>query len=144
MDTRKEFQERIFKIPRKARLMKTFPDITPLVDVVFLLIIFFMLSSSFVQPSGIKVSLPKAVTADVLQKGKFIIVVSAENLIYFNDKPISLKQLRKLISSNKKKIKSILIKADSMSSFGRIIEIWDICRDFRISQVNIATVKSKK
>lgn len=143
MNRWKQYQQQIFKIPRKTEAMRVFPDITPLIDVVFLLIIFFMLSSSFVRPAGIKVSLPKAVTAEVLQNEKFVITITAENIIYFKEKAITLMELKELLSSNKGKIKSILIKADNMASLGRVIAIWDICRELGFNQVNIATLEKR-
>jgi biopolymer transport protein ExbD len=142
MNRWEEFQVRVFKIPRKTRLLKGDLDITPLIDCVFLLLIFFMLTSSFVKPAGIRVSLPKTVTADVLQEEKFVVVISADDIIYLDEKPISLDDLRERLKEAK--VGSILIKADKRASLGRVIEIWDLCREIGIERVNIATVQMRK
>ena len=142
MNRWEEFQVRVFKIPRKTRLLKGDLDITPLIDCVFLLLIFFMLTSSFVKPAGIKVSLPKTVTADVLQEEKFVVVVSADDIIYLEEKAVSLDDLRERLKQAK--VDSILIKADKRASLGRVIEIWDLCREIGIERVNIATVQMRK
>jgi biopolymer transport protein ExbD len=114
-------------------------DIAPLIDVVFQLLIFFMLTSSFIFQPGIKVKLPKAVTSEVIQKESIIIIVSGENVIYLNGKVVTMKELRKkLISAAKKQI-PLLIKSDRRASLGRIVEIWDLCRELGISRINIAT-----
>ncbi len=112
-------------------------DIAPLVDVVFLLIIFFMLTSSFVFQPGIKVNLPKAITSEVLGQESTIVTVTGENLVYCNGKLVTTKQLEAELKANTDK--PLLIKADRKSAVGRIVEVWDICRSLGIGQVNIAT-----
>lgn len=114
-------------------------DIAPLIDVVFQLLIFFMLTSSFVMQPGIKVNLPKAVTSQVIEEENLVITVSSENVIYINEKVVSLNELKDLLNRFVKKGKAILIKSDRRASLGRVVEVWDMCRESGISQVNIAT-----
>lgn len=114
-------------------------DIAPLIDVVFQLLIFFMLTSSFVMQPGIKVNLPKAVTSQVIEEENLVITVSSENVIYINEKVVSLNELKGLLNRFLKKGKAILIKSDRRASLGRVVEVWDMCRESGISQVNIAT-----
>ena len=115
-------------------------DIAPLIDVVFLLLIFFMLSSSFTFQSGINVKLPKAVTSDVIQEENFVITITSENIIYLNNTILTLDELnRKLASPAAKNTLTVLIKADRRASMGRIVDIWDLCRNLGIERINIAT-----
>ncbi len=114
-------------------------DIAPLIDMVFQLLIFFMLTSSFVVQPGIKVNLPKAVTSEVVKFENIELVVSSENVTYLNGKVVTLAELKKLLNQVAKNKQSILIKADRRASLGRVVEIWDMCRDLGISQINIAT-----
>jgi len=114
-------------------------DIAPLIDMVFQLLIFFMLTSSFVMQPGIKINLPKAVTSEIVKFEKIEIVVSSENVTYFNSKVVSTNELKNLLKQAAKRQQPILIKADSRASLGRVVEIWDICRDLGITQINIAT-----
>ncbi|MFA6378752.1 MAG: biopolymer transporter ExbD [Candidatus Omnitrophota bacterium] len=118
-------------------------NITPLVDVVFLLLIFFMLSSSFVFQSGITVKLPKAVTSEVIKEENLIITITSENVLYINDKVSTMKTLRQELQKKENKERLILIKADRRASLGRIIDIWDLCRELGIERVNIATNQEK-
>jgi biopolymer transport protein ExbD len=118
-------------------------DIAPLIDVVFLLIIFFMLTSSFVLQPGIKVKLPRAVTSEVIGQESVSITVSAENVIYLFDKVVTLKELKKNLENLKVKKIPILIKADRRASLGRVVEIWDLCRQLGIEGVNIATYQEE-
>ncbi len=118
-------------------------DIAPLIDVVFLLIIFFMLTSPFTSPSGIHVKLPKAITSDILKEENFIITITGEDIIYFNGVILTLKELRKELVGIAKNNKPILIKADRRSSVGRIVGVWDLCRELKIEKINIATNQEK-
>ncbi len=114
-------------------------DIAPLIDVVFLLLIFFMLTSSFIFQPGIKINLPKAVTSEVLHEQNVVITVTSGNLIYLNDKAITSKELTRHLKQIAKENKPLLIKADRKASLGRVVEVWDICRASGLSKVNIAT-----
>ncbi|TBR15721.1 biopolymer transporter ExbD [bacterium] len=114
-------------------------DIAPLIDMVFLLLIFFMLTSSFVMQPGIKVNLPKAVTSESVKLENVEIIVSGENTAYVNGRVITNKDLKNLLKELAKQDRSVLIKADRRSSLGIVVEIWDMARDLGIAQINIAT-----
>jgi biopolymer transport protein ExbD len=116
-------------------------DITPLVDMIFQLLIFFLLTSSFVvTQAGIKVNLPRALTSDVLGDETVVITVNKDDVIFINDKPITLSQLSTKLDSLSKK-KSILLRSDKKASLGKVVEIWDTCREKGIEKINIATVQ---
>jgi len=77
-------------------------DITPLIDMVFQLLIFFMLTSSFIMYSGIKVNLPKAVTAEPAREENLVIAISRENVLYLDKKVITNRELKGIFSRAKK------------------------------------------
>jgi len=115
-------------------------DIAPLVDVIFQLLIFFMLSSSFTFQSGINVKLPKAVTSDVIKEENLIITITSENVTYLNGKIHTLTELKKKLQElSNAKNRPLLIKADRRASVGRIVDIWDLCRNLGLERINIAT-----
>ena len=129
---------------RRTELKKGQLDIAPLIDVVFLLLIFFMLTSSFIFQPGIKVNLPKAVTSEALHEKSLVILVTNSDVIYLNDRAITTKELNSRLRIAAKENKPLLIKADRRASMGKIVEIWDMCRDSGISQINIATSQEIK
>jgi biopolymer transport protein ExbD len=115
-------------------------DIAPLIDIVFQMLIFFMLTSSFIFQPGIKINLPKAVTSEVLHEQNVVITVTGENLIYLDNKAVTSNELNRRLTSEIGPLKKpLLIKADRHASLGRVVEVWDMCRAAGISQVNIAT-----
>jgi biopolymer transport protein ExbD len=114
-------------------------DIAPLIDVIFLLLIFFMLSSSFTFQSGINVKLPKAVTSDVIKEENWVVTITSENVLYLNGKVVTLKELATQLSKPQFKQKPLVIKSDRRASVGRIVDVWDLCRNLGIEKINIAT-----
>ncbi|OGX45174.1 MAG: hypothetical protein A3G38_04700 [Omnitrophica WOR_2 bacterium RIFCSPLOWO2_12_FULL_51_8] len=114
-------------------------DIAPLIDIVFQLLIFFMLTSSFVMQPGIKVNLPRAVTSEAVKYENIEIMITSENVVYLNAQVVTTQELRSLLKLAAKRNQPILIKSDRRASLGRVVEIWDLARDLGISQINIAT-----
>jgi len=114
-------------------------DLTPIINVFFLLFIFFMFTSSFIFQPGIKVSLPKAVTGEVIQQDGATLIITKDDLMYMNEREISSEEILSRLKIMAKNKTALLIKADSKASLGRIVEIWDMCRREGVSQADIAT-----
>jgi|TARA_B100000315_G_C14543975_1_gene572314 biopolymer transport protein ExbD len=112
-------------------------DIVPLIDCVFLLLVFFMLTSSFVVIPGINVKLPKAVTSEELDSRSLTIVVSSEDIMYVDSKPLTIKEVEEVLQN--KGFDSIFIKADRDASLGTVVSVWDISKKVGIEKIGIAT-----
>ena len=115
--------------------------IVPLINILFLLLIFILSTTLFVIQPGIRLYLPRAVTSDVEKPGTLEITVSSENLVYVDTKPITIGALKTLLKQVAQRRQPVLIKSDSRASLGRVAEIWDMARDLGVAQVNIATTK---
>jgi biopolymer transport protein ExbD len=89
--------------------------------------------------AGIKINLPKAVTSEAVRLENIEIVVSGENVVYCDGRVITTQEMKNLFRQVAKKKQAILIKADKRASLGRVVEIWDLCRDIGVTQINIAT-----
>ncbi|MDD4957187.1 MAG: biopolymer transporter ExbD [Candidatus Omnitrophica bacterium] len=129
----------MMRFKRKMSIEKGRLDMAPLIDVVFLLLIFFMLTSSFIFQPGIRVNLPKAITSEVLHKELLIITITGDNKIYIRERAVNPEELYSRISVAAKEDKPLLIQADKKAPLGRVIEVWDICRQLDVKQINIAT-----
>ncbi len=114
-------------------------EIAPLIDMVFLLLIFFLLTSNFVVQPGIKVDLPTALTSETLRLENIEIIISGENIVYFDTKAVTPGELKNLINQAAGRKQAIQIKADRRASLGKIVEIWDTCRDSGVGQISLAT-----
>jgi biopolymer transport protein ExbD len=127
------------KFSKRLSIEKGALDLTPLVNVFFLLLIFFMFTSSFIFQPGIKVELPKAVTSEILQQETATVIITSDDKIYLDDRQISLDELNSKLNMIAKQKIGLLVKADARASHGRIVEVWDMCRNQGVSHVNIAT-----
>ena len=130
---------RFNRLKRRTEIKKGQLDIAPLIDVVFQLLIFFMLTSNFVLQPGINVSLPKAITSEVISSEPMIVTLTGQDLLFLNDKPITVHELQSKLKDAVEENRSLLLKADISASLGRVVEIWDLCRELGIAQINIAT-----
>lgn len=116
-------------------------NIAPLIDVVFLLLIFFMLSAHFVTQPGIKIILPEAFTANLHPEKDTIIFITKDNNLYLNEKQVTLDNLLdelriKVGEINKE---TIIIKADEKINLGLAVKVMDIAKDAGACGVVIST-----
>ncbi len=131
------------RFKRHIELAKGQLDIAPLIDVVFLLLIFFMLTSNFISQQGIRVNLPSAVSSRPLSREELVIFINDKDRLLINGKSTSVKALNSKIKKVAKEKSPILIKADKKASLGKVVEIWDLCRDAGITNINIATARKE-
>lgn len=122
-------------------------DMTPMLDVVFQLIIFFLVSTTFAVLPGLKLKLPESTTAESTSNLGITISADKNNGIWFNDKPVSMKQLEsELISFDTKKIKRkdfpITIEADEDVTNGTIVKLFDVVRKSGFSIISLRTTDS--
>lgn len=121
-------------------------DMTPLIDVVLLLLIFFMISSTFVTASGIKVKLPKSTTQEVTKEQDIVVVVTEEGQIYLDNRGVSIDQLRFILKEKVLDGKDhlLIVKADKDSKHGRVVEVMDLAKEAGIFRLAIATAPIQK
>ena len=113
-------------------------DIAPLIDVVFQLLLFFMLTSSFVLAPGIRVTLPKAETGTAIAASNLVITLTKDHLIYWGEELVTLQELKARLRSGKAD-RPVLIRTDRHAFVERLMALWDLCRDAGYREVHIAT-----
>ena len=126
------------------RRSSNIPNLTPLIDVVFLLLIFFMLTSHFVRNESLDIDLPEAETGEQLQEGEVLeIMIDAEgNLIYQKQKMDAALLEEKLRSDLLvAQDKNVRIKGDERADLGNAVQVLDIARKAGASGVDIVTEK---
>lgn len=119
----------------------TFLNITPLIDIVFLLLIFFMLSSRFITEPGIKITLPAAITGKLHSENEIIVFIASDDKLYLNEKKVNLEyllnKLRVKLAGAKKK--TVIIKADAKVDLGLAVKVMDIARQAEAEGLIIST-----
>jgi biopolymer transport protein ExbD/biopolymer transport protein TolR len=122
-------------------------DLTPMVDVVFLLLIFFMISTTFVESPGISIKLPEASSQTVDREPKEIkIYLSREGDIYHRDQKISLDGFKALLAESQSDAEqtTVLLLADQESRHGKVVTLMDLARDAGFVKLAIATEQRVK
>jgi len=117
-------------------------DLTPMIDIVFQLVLFFMVSTTFVNAPGIQVELPRSNVEDVIVENKDITIwMNDEGQIMLNREYVDLATLKsKLRQSAKQDIDQlVIIKADVGTKHGRVVTVMDLVRNFGFSRMAIAT-----
>ena len=102
-------------IRRKKRIPEDSTiDITPMLDIVFIMLIFFIVTTSFVKESGIEVNRPSAQTAERNEKGNILVAISENNEIFIDRRKVELRAIRPNIIRLKAENPegSVIIQAD--------------------------------
>jgi biopolymer transport protein ExbD len=112
----------------------------PLVDMVFLLLIFFVVTTSFVKETGIDVNRSTAATAEVKERGNIMIGVNAEGEVYFEGKRIDVRSVRALVERAlaEDPESGVVVVADKESQTGDVVQTMDQCRLAGASNVSLA------
>ena len=120
-------------------------DMAPLIDIVFQLLIFFMLSSSFLNPA-LRLDLPKAVYQDQKVPEQIVISVDRNGTIFLNTKKTSLSDLKSRLESKfaeEDAKKSVHLRGDKDMPYKFFVEVMDVTRQAGAHQINIVHEEGK-
>lgn len=116
-------------------------NMTPIIDIVFLLLIFFMLTTNFITEEGIKVNLPHARSTTPQTDEDITVFVDKEGWAYIKGIKISherlFDELRRLIGNNTEKL--VVVKADREVILNKAVKVMDIAKDAGAAKLCIAT-----
>mgnify|MGYP003630125738 FL=1 len=115
-------------------------DITPMLDVVFIMLIFFIVTATFVKEAGIDVNRPDAATAVKQEKANILIAINAKNEIWIDRRRVDVRSVRpnieRLHAENPQG--SVVIQADKDSKTETLIKVMDASRSAGVFNVAIA------
>ena len=119
-------------------------NMAPLIDLVFLLLIFFMVTTSFVKETGIDIERPAASTAILKEKGNILIGVSKDGQIYLDRKRIDIRSVRAHIERCLAETPegTVIIVGDKNSHTGVVVRVMDQCRMAGAKNISIATYRA--
>jgi biopolymer transport protein ExbD len=115
-------------------------NLTPMLDVTFIMLIFFIVTSSFVKEAGIDVSKPAAVTAEVKERGNILVAITEQGEIWVDKRPVDPRAVRanieRLHAENPQG--SVVIQADKNSRNELLVIVMDAAREAGVFDVSIA------
>ncbi|MBU2917528.1 biopolymer transporter ExbD [Psychrosphaera sp. F3M07] len=115
-------------------------NLTPMLDVVFIMLIFFIVTASFVKEAGIDVNRPEAATAVKKERASILIAISDKGEIWINKRRVDIRA----VQANVERLKaenpqgSVVIQADKKSTTDTLIKVMDASRAAGVFDVSIA------
>ncbi len=123
-----------------------FLNLTPLIDIVFLLLIFFMVTTNFIETDGVDIKLPEANARAVLDTENITIYVTNEDKIYFKGKFLTLSELKDKLKEDiaLSPNKIVILKSDKNAKVDIAVKILDIAKSLGADKLVIATKRDDK
>ena len=115
-------------------------NLTPMLDVVFIMLIFFIVTASFVKEAGIEVNRPDASTAERKERGNILVAITANDQIWIDRRQVDVRAVRanieRLHAENPQG--AVVIQADKNSKNGLLVQVMDAARLAGVYNVSIA------
>ena len=122
-------------------------DMTPMMDIVFQLIAFFMIVATYVTREKVEVELPLAVNAAIAenQQGRLMVSISLDGQVWWGARAVSLDELAAEINAWRGETDEgkIVIRADRSNSYGLVKQVMKVCRDAGIADIIFASYQSE-
>lgn len=127
---------------RRSRETTT-PDLTPLIDVVFLLLIFFMVSTVFKKDElALLLNLPSSETSEkTAQKMKSITIEINKEEVAFNGKKLKSEELEGPISEIQNKKVPVFLRVDEAVEYKKVVKVLDLLKKFKLTNLTLVTEK---
>ncbi|MCG8534995.1 MAG: biopolymer transporter ExbD [Pseudomonadales bacterium] len=116
-------------------------DLTPMLDVVFIMLIFFIVTASFVKETGIEVNRPQAKTAETKDNASILVAINDNNEIWIDRRRIDIRSVRanieRLHAENPQS--AVVVQADNHANVKTLTAVVDAARDAGVYDVSVAT-----
>ncbi|MGB6329797.1 MAG: biopolymer transporter ExbD [Halarcobacter sp.] len=132
------------RFSQKKSKEETEINLTPMLDVVFIMLIFFIVTTSFVKETGIEVNRPSAKSAKQKSKANILIAIRNDNEIWIDKRMVDIRSVRANIERLKAENNtegSVVIQSDSESKTGVLVKVMDQVRLAGIFNISISTLK---
>jgi biopolymer transport protein ExbD len=128
---------------RKRDRKSSVIDISPMMDMVFILLIFFIVTSTFTRETGVDVSKPKASSAKELAKESILIAITRQGTIHINESQVILNSLQIILKQMLIEIpdRPVIIVSDREAPTGRIVDVLDECNLAKVKKVSLSAQK---
>ncbi|MEE8528256.1 MAG: biopolymer transporter ExbD [Gammaproteobacteria bacterium] len=115
-------------------------NITPMLDIVFIMLIFFIVTTSFIKETGVEVNKPEATTAIPKPRGNIMIAITASDQIWMDKRPVQLGQIRAMVESAlaENPEGTVIVITDKEASTGVLIDLMDQVRLGGVANIAVA------
>ena len=128
---------------RKRLNIRTGIELAPFVDILFLLVTYFLMNATLANNPSIKIELPKSDTSQAAETQPLVVLINQENQIFVNERNIPLKELGREVTAliKDKEKDQVIIRGDKRSSYQMVISVMDELNKAGVTRFNLATDK---
>ena len=121
-------------------------NMSPMIDCVFLLLIFFIVTAVFARRTGVEIEKPQAVSAEALKQQSILIALTADGRIVYGGRDVPLNSVRGLVTRRMQSGHDVpvVIVADKKAATGTLVELMDECRLAGAQRVSVAAERRGK
>ena len=118
-------------------------ELTPLIDCVFLLLIFFMVTTVFQEPYRLKVLLPEAEEAAMIEEKKLVATIDRAGVMEVNRYPVTLESVEGVLAREKEGVRvvTLIIRTDKDTRHGLVLDLMETAKRIGIEKIVLATEK---
>ena len=133
---------------RRRRSMESTTDsnevnLTPMLDVVFIMLIFFIVTTSFIKESGVEIERPDAAAATPRPEVQVLVAITPEGAVWVDGKPVDVHRIGQQVAGMLSEDGAVVIQADRASTTGLLIEVMDRLKHAGVEQVAVAASRSE-
>ncbi|MCE7912263.1 MAG: biopolymer transporter ExbD [Candidatus Brocadia sp. AMX3] len=127
---------------REKRVTKSIINLTPMVDMLFLILLFFLVTSSFMEQPNIKLELPSTKYASTSKLEERVLTISQEGKLFFQNEPVERKDLISVLKSafSRQDDKTLVLRADKNVSYGVIVDVMDAAKGAGLRRIVAPTI----
>ena len=116
-------------------------NMTPMIDCVFLLLIFFMVTTVFKQPYSIRVTLPEAHESQIVEEKKVVASIAADGRMEINRHPVDLANLEAVLRREKENTRSLtlVVRTDKETKHRHVLDLFEVAKRVGIEKIPLAT-----
>nr|WP_297458822.1 biopolymer transporter ExbD [uncultured Halomonas sp.] len=116
-------------------------DLTPMLDVVFIMLIFFIVTTSFVKESGVEIERPESSAASPRPDAQVMVAITAEGAVWVDGQPVDIHRVGSDVAELVSAEGSVVVQADRGATTGLLIDVMDRIRDAGVDKVAVAATR---
>ena len=117
-------------------------NLTPMLDVVFIMLIFFIVTTSFIKESGVEIERPESSAASARPDVQVLVAITPEGAVWVDGEPVDIHRIGTTVAGMVSDDGSVVIQADREAATGVLIEVMDRLRDADVDKVAVAAQRS--
>lgn len=127
---------------REKRVTKSIINLTPMVDMLFLILLFFLVTSSFIEQPNIKLELPSTKYASTSKIEERVLTISQDGKLFFHNEPVERNDLIPVLKKafSQQEDKTLILRADKNVPYGAVVDVMDAAKGAGLKRIVAPTI----